>query len=336
MHMFAPLRDILHLDTIRTTVRFRLLHVFSAIAVLLLVVEVASGVLLVAYYRPTAADAFSSVAIVTDEVWLGWLVRSLHVWCADFLILFSFLHLIRVYFAHAYAAPRQLTWVTGILLLCVLLTFGFTGTLLPWDQYAYWSTEGARRTIAAVPGLGTVVLNLMWGGWAIGEEVLLRFYVLHIGVLPWIAALLLWLHLLLVWRFGLTEPVLRSRRYGRLPSSFFPDFVLNLLIAVLLLFGILVSIATFFPATLGAPADPIKALGAVRPRWYFMASRELVRQLPGKLATLALLAAFVLLILVPVIDGRPDTTRWKAIVRWTLGALVLAGALALGIKAYVT
>ena len=131
----------------------------------------------------------------------------------------------------------------------------------------------------------------------------MRFYVLHIGVLPWIAALLLWLHLLLVWRFGLTEPVLQSRRYGRLPSSFFPDFILNMLIAVLLLFGILVSIATFFPAALTAPADPVKALGVVRPRWYFMASRELVRLLPGKLATLALLAAFTLLILVPVIDG---------------------------------
>jgi quinol-cytochrome oxidoreductase complex cytochrome b subunit len=333
--MFAPLREILHLDTIRTTpVRFRLLHFFSAIAVLLLVVEIASGVLLVAYYRPTAADAFSSVAIVTDEVWLGWLIRSLHVWCADFLILFSVLHLIRVFFAHAYEAPRQLTWVTGILLLCVLLTFGFTGTLLPWDQYAYWSTEAARKTIAAVPGLGTVVLNVIWGGWAIGEEVLLRFYVLHIGVLPWIAALLLWLHLLLVWRFGLTEPVLRSRRYGRLPSSFFPDFVLNLLIAVLLLFGILVSIATFFPATLTAPADPIKALGVVRPRWYFMASYELLQRLPGKFATLALLAAFALLILVPVIDGRPDTARWKAIVRWTLGTLVITAVLLLGVSGY--
>ena len=187
--------------------------------------------------------------------------------------------------------------------------------------------RGAAKRSPPFPGWEPSCWISIWGGWAIGEEVLLRFYVLHIGVLPWIAALLLWLHLLLVWRFGLTEPVLRSRRYGRLPSSFFPDFVLSLLIAVLLLFGVLVSIATFFPATLTAPADPVKALGVVRPRWYFMAPHVVAAAVARpRFATLALLAAFALLILVPVIDGRPDTARWRAIVRWTLGALVLTAA----------
>jgi ubiquinol-cytochrome c reductase cytochrome b subunit len=334
--MSTPLKEILHLDALPTApARFRLLHVFGALAVLLLLVEVLSGVLLLAYYRPIAAAAFSSIGIIVDEVWLGWLIRSLHVWCADFLILFSVLHLIRVYFAHAYQAPRQPTWTMGILLLFTLFAFSLSGTLLPWDQYAYWSTEAARQTIAAVPVVGNVVLDLLWGGWAIGEEVLLRFYVFHIGILPWVAALFLWLHLLLVWRNGLTDPVLVTRRQHKPPAPFFPDFVLNLLIAVLLIFGGLISVATLFPPAVTTPADPLTPLAGVQPRWYFVVPDEVLRSLPGPVGSLVVIGVFLVLLLVPVADGRPDRSRWRPLVRWTFGVVVLVACILLLVKRYL-
>jgi quinol-cytochrome oxidoreductase complex cytochrome b subunit len=333
--MLTPLREILGLDVLRTaSPRFRLLHLFSAVAVLLLVVQVLSGILLLAYYRPTAAGAFHSLAILVDQVWLGWLVRSLHVWSADFLVLFSVLHFVRVYFAHAYRAPRQLTWSTGIVLLIVLLAFSFTGTLLPWDQYAYWSTETARQTIAAIPILGRVVLDVLWGGWALGEEVLMRFYVAHVAVLPWAAAIFLWLHLRLVWHLGLTDPVVVARRRRGPESPFFPDFVLNMLIAVLALIGILLTVATVRPPPLSDPADPLRPLSPVRPRWYFLPLHQFLREMPGANAALVIVLVAIALFLVPVVDGTPDRRPRRVLVRWGLGIVVLGSSVYLGIRGW--
>jgi quinol-cytochrome oxidoreductase complex cytochrome b subunit len=333
--MLTPLREILGLDVVRAaSPRFRLLHLFSAVAILLLVVQVVSGILLLAYYRPTAAGAFHSLGILVDEVWLGWLVRSLHVWSADFLILFSVLHFVRVYFAQAYRAPRQLTWSTGIVLLIIVLAFSFTGTLLPWDQYAYWSTESARQTIAAIPVLGRVTLDVLWGGWALGEEVLMRFYVVHVAVLPWAAALFLWLHLRLVWHLGLTDPVIVMRRRLRPKSPFFPDFVLNMLIAVLVLIGILLSVATILPPPLSDPADPLRPL-SVRPPWYFLPLHRFLRGMPGANAALVIVLVVIVLFLIPVVDGTPDPRPRRVLLRWALGIVALGSSVYLGMRGWL-
>jgi cytochrome b6 len=333
--LFTSVKEIFRTERERTVpAHLTLLHYLGALALLFFIMEVATGILLMIYYRPSAGAAYYSTGIIMDEVRLGWLVRSVHRWGADLLILLVLLHMIRVYFARAYQAPRQLNWVMGICLLVLLVALGFTGILLPWDQYAYWYMDSARTTIANIPVLGNLLLALLWGGWEISEEVLLRFYALHVGVLPWLAITLLFLHLALVWRFGVQEPA-GARTSASPPTPFFPDFVVNLFIAALLTGGWLLTVAVCFPPTLLERADPLVPLVHAQPRWYLLPVRELLRGLPGGWAALAVLAFFVLLFLVPVLDRRAAQPTWKQVVHRSLGLLVIVTGVLLGVRAYL-
>ncbi len=332
--MLAPLREILRQERQRTVpAHTSVLHYLGALAVIFFLVEAATGILLLVYYRPSASAAYYSTGIIMDEVRFGWLVRSLHRWGSDLLILFCFLHLIRVYFSRAYLAPRQLNWIIGVLLLVLVLTLGFTGTLLPWDQYAYWYIDGARKTIAAVPVMGNVVLALIWGGWEIGEEVLLRFYAFHVGVLPWLALAFLLVHVLLVWRLGIKTPATGTGRPAA-PTPFLPDFLLSLLVTALLVAGLLVTVAVCFPATLAEPADPLSPLGHAQPRWYLMPLRELLRGLPGGAAATTVAAFLLVVLLVPALDRSVAPPRWLRILQPALGLLVIVAWLALTLRGY--
>jgi len=322
--LFSPLKDIWRAERQRTVrTHITSLHYLGALAVIFIAVEIFTGILLMIYYRPSAGAAYHSCGIIMDEVRLGWLIRALHRWGADLVIILSLLHLLRVYFARAYHPPRQLNWVVGVCLLVLLLALGFTGTLLPWDQYAYWYIDSARATIAGVPALGNFLLGVFWGGWEIGEEVLLRFYVFHVGVLPWMVVGLVCLHLWLVWRLGIQEPAEAAGSASRPPTVLFPDFVINLFIIVLLVGGILLSVAVIFPPTLGRQADPLSPLSHTLPRWYLLAVRELLRGLPGGVAALSVLAFFVLLFLVPKLDASRHPPRGIQLLHRALGLLVI-------------
>jgi len=310
-------------------------HYFNALVLIFFCQQVITGILLMIYYRPSAEAAYYSTAIITDEVRLGWLIRSLHRWGSDLLVLLSLLHMIRVYFLRAYQAPRQLNWALGVCLLVLVLALGFTGTLLPWDQYAYWYMDSARWTIASVPLLGNALLALFWGGWEIGEEVLLRFYAFHVGVLPWLALSLLIARLLMVWRFGVKEPAGMPGDPRPRSTPLFPDFLVNVLITVLLVNGLLLSLAVFFPSSLSEQADPLSPLPDPPPRWYFLPLRELLRHLPGAAATLTVVAFFLVLFLVPALDAKPAQATWKKALQRTLGSLVIAGWVLLGVRAYL-
>jgi quinol-cytochrome oxidoreductase complex cytochrome b subunit len=334
--LLAPVVDILRQERDRTVpVETSRVYYLGALLVIFFLLEIATGILLMIYYRPSAGAAYYSTGIIMDEVRLGWLLRSVHRWGADLVILLGFLYVIRVYFWRGYQPPRQLNWVLGIVLLILVLTLGFTGTLLPWDQYAYWYTDSARETISAVPVLGNFILGVIWGGWDIGEEVLLRFYALHVGALPWLAASLLLLHVVLVWRFGITEPTPNDGPSRRGAIPFFPDFLVNLFIAALLLAGLLLSVAVFAPPSLLARADPLSPLSHLQPRWYLLPVRELLRALPGPTAALSVMGFLLLLLLVPVIDGGPTPWRSRKIIQPALGWLVVGGWVLLGVLGYL-
>jgi quinol-cytochrome oxidoreductase complex cytochrome b subunit len=182
-----------------------ILHYLGSLAFLLFSIEVVSGVLLMIYYRPAAGEAYQSIRYIMTDVRLGWLVRGVHRWAGDLLILVILLHLLRVYFYGTYKHPRELNWTVGILLLGFTIGFGFTGTLLPWDQGAFWTINYAQEAISSVPILGRLFLDFLWGGPELGSAALLRFYVFHVGILPWIFAPLLLLHLYLAIYHGIGE-----------------------------------------------------------------------------------------------------------------------------------
>jgi ubiquinol-cytochrome c reductase cytochrome b subunit len=226
--------------------------------------------------------------------------------------------------------PRQWTWVSGILLLVVLLGFGLTGTLLPWDQQAYWTVDAARESIQNIPLFGPFLLGLLWGGWEIGREVLLRFYVLHTGALPWLAALLLVAHLILIWRFGIAS----SRTVGSPASAPLAEVLLVLFGAGLLAVGVTATLVVIHPPLLAAAADPATPLLDLPPRWYLRPARPLLRGLPPGTAAAVVFALFLFVTLLPFFDGRPIRSTWRRVLRWVLGVMALAAVVSLGTQVH--
>ena len=292
--------------------------------------QILTGIPLLIYYRPSADAAFASLGIIMDDVRLGWLVRSVHHWSANLLILSGLLHLVNVYFRRAYVAPKRTAWVTGILVFVVILGFGLTGTLLPWDQYAYWEIDAARETIATIPFVGTPLLGMFWGGWDIGQEVLLRFYAFHVGILPWLALTFLSIHLVLTWRARHAESARASVAAGS------PLAALDLFIAGLLVTGVLLTLAILFPPELAVPADPMTPLAHVQPPWYLLPARQLMRHLSGGIASLVVLSLFALVVSVPFVDRGTRTSPPATAVRWLLGIAAAAAWLFLALRQYMS
>lgn len=164
-----------------------------------------TGILLMIYYVPTPDHAYDSVQYITTQVAGGWLIRGLHHWGASVMVVLVVLHMLRVIIYGAYKYPREVTWMTGVVLLLVVIGFGFTGYLLPWDQKSYWATTVGTRIAGVVPFLGNWILRIMRGGDDLSAVTLARFFGAHVWVLPATLLLLVGTHLFLVIRNGISE-----------------------------------------------------------------------------------------------------------------------------------
>lgn len=180
---------------------------FGGITFLCFLMQVITGILLLFYYKPTPSDAYASVIHITNVVPFGWLIRSVHFWSANFMISFIFLHMIRVFVSKAYQEPRDFNWVIGVMLLCITLGFGFTGYLLPWNQLSYWATTVGTEIPGAIPVIGPHIRLILRGGMDVSGETLIRFFALHVVVLPAVAVIFLMLHFLIIKRQGISEPL---------------------------------------------------------------------------------------------------------------------------------
>lgn len=174
--------------------------------------QAVTGILLMIYYVPTPDHAYDSVQYITIQVAGGWLIRGLHHWGASVMVVLVVLHMLRVIIYGAYKYPREVTWMTGVILLLVVIGFGFTGYLLPWDQKSYWATTVGTRIAGVVPFLGDWILRIMRGGNDLSAVTLARFFGAHVWVLPATLLLLVGTHLFLVIRNGISEIPKREAR----------------------------------------------------------------------------------------------------------------------------
>lgn len=170
-------------------------------------IQFATGFAMTFYYKPTVAEAFSSVQYIMNEVNFGWLIRSVHRWSASMMVLMMILHVFRVYLTGGFKKPRELTWVVGVMLAVTTVTFGVTGYSLPWDQVGYWAVKIVSGVPAAIPVVGDQLVTLMRGSESVGQATLTRFYSLHTFVLPWVIAVLLLLHFLMIRKQGISGPL---------------------------------------------------------------------------------------------------------------------------------
>jgi len=294
--------------------RHSLWYYFGGMTLFLFAVQVATGILLLLYYRPSAEEAYESVQFLMAEVQFGWLVRSIHAWSANLMILGLFIHLFSTLLLKAYRRPREVTWLSGVGLLGLALAFGFTGYLLPWNELAYFATKVGTEITGAVPFIGPFLLRLLRGGAEVTGATLTRFYGIHVAVLPAVAIALLGLHLFMVQKHGMSVPPALARRgEGGRTMPFVPDFLLRDIVGWLSALAVLAALAAFLPAELGKKADPFApAPAGIRPEWYFMFMFQTLKYLPSRIlgiegeivGIVGFGLAGVLLLLIPFLDRR--------------------------------
>ncbi len=329
--------------------RHSIWYYMGGMSLFLFGIQVATGILLLLYYRPSADQAFESVQFIMTRVQFGWLVRSMHSWSANLLIFVLMVHLGSVFFMKAYRRPREVTWLSGCALLGLMLGFGFSGYLLPWNTLAFFATQVGTEVAGSVPLVGHFLLTLLRGGEQVTGGTLTRFYGFHVAVLPALTTVLMGLHLLLVQKHGMSEPpgVVKERERTGAPARsmpFLPHFALRDAIGWCAALAILAALAAIFPWELGVKADPFApAPAGIRPEWYFCAMFQALKLLPGHVLGIEgeLVGIFGIgiiglgLVLVPFLDTNPVPGDTRSRVISVLGVLVILGALVLTAMVYM-
>lgn len=180
---------------------------FGGISFFLFLILLATGVLLLMYYRPTTAEAYETVVLITNIVPYGWLIRGLHHWAANLMVLMVMFHMARVFFYGAYKPPRDFNWVVGVILLLLTLMLGFSGYLLPWNQVSFWATTVVTDAMGALPIIGKTVQFFVRGGPEVSQLTLTRFFALHVVVLPAATFAFLFLHFGMLRKQGISGPL---------------------------------------------------------------------------------------------------------------------------------
>ncbi len=347
--------------------RYSVFYYLGGMTLFFFLVQVCTGVLLMLYYRPSANEAFESVEFIMTVVPFGWLIRSIHSWSANLMVFFAVLHMISVFFLKAYRAPRELTWVSGAVLLFLIMGFGFSGYLLPWNQLAFFATKVGTDISGVVPIVGPWMVRFLRGGDRVSGGTLSRFYGWHVALLPAITFLILVVHLALVQVKGMSVPAsCEDEAKQRKPMKFFPHFAMRDLSGWIFALGVLAALAALFPWELGEKADLFApAYENIRPEWYFVFMFQTLKLIPGgeiagieyeAIPILFFSAGGLLLLLIPFLDrGAQRTGRSKAwsiggvaVLLWALGMtcwgyasllplyVVLISALLLGLLAFIT
>jgi ubiquinol-cytochrome c reductase cytochrome b subunit len=297
----------------------------GALLLLLLGVQVATGVVLMLYYVPAPDHAWDSLRFITERVTFGRIVRNLHAFGASFIVVAAALHLLRVFFFGSYKRPREATWVTGVALLLVIMGLALTGYLLPWDQRAYWATVVTLNIARTAPLAGELAAGLMRGGPELGALTLSRWYAVHVVVLPLALLALAAAHLTLMRRHRISGPI--RPRAGE-PKAFFPYHAARDVTIGALVFAALLALATLRDAPLDPVADPSDASYVPRPEWYFLWLFQMLKYFPGRLEVIgahgvpALLVA--LLILLPFLDRSPERRPWRRPLATAAAVLIVA------------
>ena len=297
------------------TLRFTLSWGLGGMAVVLVILQLATGVLLKFAYVPIPAQAYASITHLQEEVLFGRLIRNIHHWGANFLVLAVFLHWMRVFLTGAFHAPRQFNWVIGLGLLLLVLLSNFTGYLLPWDQLAYWGTTICIGMLEYIPGIGSRLQDMIRGGTEIGPDTLRIFFATHTAVLPLLIVALMAFHFwrvrraggLVLPRSGENEPAAQPERVSTLPNLLIREAVV-----ALVLIASVFTLSALFDAPLGEPANPGLSPNPTKAPWYFAGLQEMLLHFHPAFAVFVLpvllVGAFLVLPYLPY--GRAPAGVW--------------------------
>jgi len=272
-------------------------RVLGLLAAILFGLQVVTGMLLAYYYRPTPAAAFESTRTIVRDLPAGWFIHQMHVWGSWLLVAVVVLRLLRLFWDGLYRAPREVLWWCAVAMTWVVIQLDFTGRLLTWDSHTYWSTVRGLELVFAIPITGPILAFLL-GGRLVNEDVLTRFYVLHVMVLPLFYAGFLYLTFATLRRVGIARATVTAPEQ----TIRYRDHLYSMTMLTVVLFALLVTLATLLPFRFHEAADPYATPGEVRPPWYMLASYVLLQHLPvpAWLSGLVLLAAALAVLLLPL------------------------------------
>jgi cytochrome b6 len=286
--------------------------------------QIVSGVLLLMYYQAGETTSYESIRYITTKVPFGWLVRSIHCWGAHLMTLSLVVHMFSTMFLKAYRRPRELTWVTGFGLFGLVLGFGFSGYLLPWNELAFFATSVGTDSVKGVPLVGEWILEVMRGGPDVTINTLYRFFALHVVILPLLTVGLIAVHLAFIQVQGMA-PAMKQQTPDRPGLKFFPDFMMRdalIWLCCLIVLAVLVYQLPYGPGVpgidweLGKKANPLApAYPGIKPEWYFLWIYQLLKEFPPHLFGVegpqaALVVVTVLMgtwALVPFLDRKSST-----------------------------
>lgn len=304
-------------------------YTLGIVAMFAYMIQAVTGYFLLMYYVPHTDHAFNSIQIIMNTVPFGWLVRMVHIVASSLMLIVLFLHLISIFVMGSYKKPREITWIAGGLLILVTLTFCLSGYLLPWSQRSYWATTIATNIPTALPVVGDFVAYILKGGESVTGITLSRFFALHVAFLPPLFLIIMGLHVLMVWRIGLSLPpfsgpageeksweVYRQADYKE-SYPFYPNFVLKEAFMVTLFLAIVFFFISYFPTTFmpqaaNTPADPFITPAAIKPEWYFLAPYQMLKIIPSKFLGISLQIILIGIFLFwPFIDSSEERNILK-------------------------
>lgn len=310
---------------------------FGSLLATCLVVQIVTGVLLAMHYCPSVEMAFTSVEHIMRDVQYGWLTRYTHANTASLFFAFAYLHVARGMYYGSYSSPTAMVWTVGVVILIVMILTAFLGYCLVFGQMSLWGATVITSMLSAVPGIGVDLTQLVWGGFAVGEPTLNRFFSLHF-LFPFILAALAAVHMLLLHEHGSGNPVGVDGNADRLPMA--PYFLFKDLVTLVAMGLALLFLVCFQPNTLGhsdnyIEANPLVTPASIVPEWYLLPFYAILRSIPNKLlGVIAMLAALLVLMVLPLADtGRTRSAAFRPLMRvafWSFvavfGLLLYLGA----------
>jgi len=313
--------------------------VFGTATLCAFLVQVVTGVALAFYYIPSSSEAYVTLQAITHHTAFGGFIRALHYYGASAMVLMVGVHMAQVFLQGSYKFPREMNWLTGILLLGFTLVMGFTGQILRWDQNAVWTAVVAAKQASRAPLIGGWLATLILGGPAVNGSTLSRIFVVHVFLVPGLVFAFVGLHLMLVLRHGISEPPESGHKVDPLTYRkeyadaiekdgvpFWPDAVWrDMVFAAAVVIGIIVLALVFGPSELGHPPDPSLIDANPRPDWYLMWYFAVLALLPHGIESFFIICAPLfaggLLILVPFISNHGERSPGRR--PWAMGAVLM-------------
>nr|YP_010167005.1 cytochrome b [Arctia plantaginis]QRW36447.1 cytochrome b [Arctia plantaginis] len=273
---------------------------FGSLLAFCLIIQILTGLFLTMYYTANIELAFYSVNYICRNVNYGWLIRTLHANGASFFFICIYLHIGRGIYYESF--NLKYTWMIGVIILFLLMATAFMGYVLPWGQMSFWGATVITNLLSAIPYLGSTLVNWIWGGFAVDNATLTRFYTFHF-LLPFIILMMTMIHLLFLHQTGSNNPLGLNSNYDKIP--FHPFFTYKDLIGAIIMLFMLTMLTLTNPYLLGdpdnfIPANPLVTPVHIQPEWYFLFAYAILRSIPNKLGgVIALIMSILILIILP-------------------------------------